>query len=552
MNGDVSNVPQPSEPQGRNDEALRKLLHWTKKLLWCNPFYLVSAAMLLYGIYRISIAPEFLEEDVPRLFASFGSLELYELLLVGTAIFLARRGIWYDSTLLVFLESGFVFVPLILVSPFALLVSGELTWCVCAVTGIAAAGRFASLRLYYPRLNLPPRLLTLGGALLVANVLLPLLFKYSHETHTHWLLPLSLVGWMLLMPALGAAANWLPRPVSWGGDACERSWLPLAILGLWVGVSCAHLVSLDYVFGIEWNAALLAPVVWVAAWTVVNRLREFLPNPSVVLRRGALLLPCAATALGFFHEDSRVLFAFSICNALVFGWLFLRNRADRFVYVLMLFSATATFASLPETLGRFVIPVYSREKCVLLATCATLIVVTALNRTMTAGILGALGVLAAVVIEFGHVAHVGHLGAQSACVFLLVHSLRWKLAEDRLAPFTRWMTSAVWVVDAVVWSQRSGVEQAMPVLAFSAVVLVGYFVGRMVLRRWGPKIIPITATIVVMSLPLRWSVSSERKISAGVLAMAASLLLFALGTLLALAKQKWNHHSNVPPTALEQ
>ncbi len=551
MNGDVSNVPQANAPQRHPGEPSEQVLRWMKKLLWCNPFYLVSAAMLLYGIYRISISPDFLREDISRLFFNFGSLQCYELLLIGTAIFLARRRIWYDSTLLVFLENGFVFIPLILVSPFAL-IRGEATWFICGATGLAALARFAGLKLFYRRLNLPPQLLLLGAALLAVNMTMPLQFKYTAETQSSQLVPLTLFGWLLLMPALGAAANLLPRPTGWSDVACARSWLPLGIFSVWVGVTCAHLMSVQFVFSVPWQVSFLAPVVWVAGWTVWNRLRDFLQEPSGLLRKCALVLPCAATALGLFHQNSHLFFTLSLFNALIFGGLFLKNRADRLVFYLMILSSTLMLASLPEALGRFAIPDFNRWRCVLLATCATVIVVTALNKTMTAGILGAMGVLAAVVTAFGHVAHVAHLGAQSACVFLLLHSLRWKLPDDRLALFTRWVTSAVWVVDAVVWSQRSGVEQAMPVLAFSAVVLVGYFVGRMVLRRWGPKIIPITATLVVMSLPLRWSVSSERKISAGVLAMAASLLLFALGTLLALAKQKWNHHSNVPSTALEQ
>src|SRR5258707_15249267 len=72
----------------------RRMSFWLRRLLACNPFYLVSAALLLYGIYRVSVDPGFLSEETAHLFFNFTSLQVYELLLVGTAIFLARRRIW--------------------------------------------------------------------------------------------------------------------------------------------------------------------------------------------------------------------------------------------------------------------------------------------------------------------------------------------------------------------------------------------------------------------------------------------------------------------------
>jgi hypothetical protein len=74
-------------------------IFWLKRLLACNPFYLVSAALLLYGFYRVSVDPSFLHGEVAVLTFDLTSLQCYELLLVVTAIFLARREIWYDSML---------------------------------------------------------------------------------------------------------------------------------------------------------------------------------------------------------------------------------------------------------------------------------------------------------------------------------------------------------------------------------------------------------------------------------------------------------------------
>src|SRR5579871_2190826 len=89
---------------------------WMRKLFYCNPFYLVSAALLLYGCYRISIDSPFSDQEATHLVFNFTAVQLYELLLAGTAIFLVRRTIWYDATLLFNLENFLVFVPFILIS----------------------------------------------------------------------------------------------------------------------------------------------------------------------------------------------------------------------------------------------------------------------------------------------------------------------------------------------------------------------------------------------------------------------------------------------------
>src|SRR5436190_19980754 len=92
----------------------RGAAYWAKRLVACNPFYLLSAALLLYGCYRISAEPELAEHNSFHLFFNFGSLQIYEMLVVITAIFLASRRIWYDSTLLIGLENLLLFVPFIL------------------------------------------------------------------------------------------------------------------------------------------------------------------------------------------------------------------------------------------------------------------------------------------------------------------------------------------------------------------------------------------------------------------------------------------------------
>src|SRR5579862_3445470 len=100
---DLTNVPPPVPPPiAPIPQATpplsppRSFSWWMRKLFVCNPFYLVSAALLLYGCYRVSIDTPLFDVETARLLFNFTSVQCYEILLVITAIFLARRRIWYD------------------------------------------------------------------------------------------------------------------------------------------------------------------------------------------------------------------------------------------------------------------------------------------------------------------------------------------------------------------------------------------------------------------------------------------------------------------------
>jgi hypothetical protein len=123
----------------------RPLPHWLKRLFVCNPFFLASAMLLLYGLYRVSIDPNFLATEVAQLTFNFTSLQCYELLLVVTAAVLARRHLWHDSTVLVLLENLFLLVPFILISQ-AALIEPRFVWSLCAVAVALAGARTEAAR----------------------------------------------------------------------------------------------------------------------------------------------------------------------------------------------------------------------------------------------------------------------------------------------------------------------------------------------------------------------------------------------------------------------
>src|SRR5690349_10417195 len=61
--------------------------HWIRSILACNPFYIFSAALLLYGLFRVSNDSRILSKETTHLIFNFSSLQFYEALLAVTAIF---------------------------------------------------------------------------------------------------------------------------------------------------------------------------------------------------------------------------------------------------------------------------------------------------------------------------------------------------------------------------------------------------------------------------------------------------------------------------------
>jgi len=49
--------------------------HWARRFLAGNPLYLISAALLLFGVNRLSVDPNFLGAELAKLIFNFSALE---------------------------------------------------------------------------------------------------------------------------------------------------------------------------------------------------------------------------------------------------------------------------------------------------------------------------------------------------------------------------------------------------------------------------------------------------------------------------------------------
>lgn len=538
------NANQSSDPINHINRSQNvQLFKW---LFSRNPFYIFSAGLLLYAIYRLSIDPRMFATELGQLLFNFGSFQVYELLLVVTAIFLVRKEIWYDSGLLVGLETLFLFVPFILISQ-ALLIENDVAAIFCFAATALAVCRFAGVKKYFAKINLPPRLLLLGGVLLLVNLGLPLLVRTLHQdTHiAKWELRggmFSGSAWFLVMPALFALANLLPRPKEQGTLLMEKGAFPLLVFGLWTVVTGAHLYSVGYVYGLTWDISLLVPILWVVAWTVRNRIHDFdaLDDESKADLRDLLMIPAAGVPLiAAFTGDWFVFYAMAGLNVAVYTLLTLRERS-RIAFHLLLVSGAMTCAGLPTVIfDSFRLDV-SRGELIGFSFAAYFVVRAILSRSPMLGLLGALvsGICTSVLFE--NAKYMFDVGAQVGMIFALIHSLRWVDADHKGATGTRGTFATVWVLHSLLWLSRDGQTAVFATASFALVAIAVYFAVRMIFGFWGPRLVPYAAMLVLICKPVLMLQSFVKDAPTGILALIASFVLFGVGTAVALTKNYWN------------
>jgi hypothetical protein len=549
----TSNVPPPvipspdfvvSLPAAKSHTPHKPLSWWLRKFFACNPFYLVSAALLLYGCYRVSIDPAFVDGETARMLFNFSSVQVYELLLVSVAIFLARRFLWYDSMILVGLENLLVFVPFLLVS-LAALTGTRITIYVCAAAVILATLRFAGLKRYFVELNLPGPLLGVGFILLALNLALPLVYRHyiNLKIGVHWDVgPDYLMNecmWLLVLPMALALVNFLPRAGRGGDLLPQRRWLPLGMFALWITVTGLHLWALDYVYGYYLRPDLFAPVGWVLAWMVFLRV----PAKPAALKY-ALMFPAIVTPfLADTPGREKTYLALMALNVVAFGAMRFLRGGNRFAGHLAYASALLLVAGLPESWIQLVIHGATAAGCAAAGLGTYLIIWIVWLRNPKLAVLGAILFGTAVALAFHNHSNVVNWALQGGLVFFLLHSLRWNDAEHAGAGVARNFTGIVWTIQSFVWMSCEGARFWMPFIP-GALVLALY--GVLLLRggTWRLVIIPVSALAVVLSGPCCLAIEHMRSMPTGLLAVVASFLFLGLGTLAALTREFWHHQEH--------
>jgi hypothetical protein len=539
---DLTNAPPPiaavpaSTPPAAPD-PIKPFSWWVRKFLEYNPFYLVSAAMLLFGCYRVSIDAPMFHWETARVLFNFFSVQVYEILLVFTAILLARRKIWYDATLLVGLENLLIFVPFILISLAALIDSG-MALQMCLIGAVAAAFRFGSLKKYFTQLNLPPGVLMIGTVMLSLNVALPLLYRHFGQTKVSLLASgaayeMNEMTWLLILPAALALANLLPQWGAGGDLPPQRRWLPTAMYLVWLLVTAVHLYALDYIYQFDYRAELFAPFAWVLAWTLYRYFdkNQFLPKYSL------MLLPAFVPLLAFAPSNT-TFFILTGLNLAAYLAAILLDRRNHLARHLLSATVLLLAVGLPENWQEFLTPGWMRADWVTAGVVAYLLFCTALSRNPKLAIFGSL-VLGITILLSGSNHGAFHWAAQGALVYFIVHSLRWNDVEHHGAKPVRILACLAWVGQTMIW-MCSNPEQGWITCLTCALVLGIYYFRRIFLHQRGPLVVLAATVLVMLCGPEVSLVAYIGALPVGLLAFMGSLALFSLGTAAALTRHLWH------------
>jgi hypothetical protein len=526
---------------------------WLRQALARNPFYIISAALLLLSMRLLSGDSRVFARETPQLLFNFSSFQVYELLLVGTAIVLARRKIWYDSGLLVGVETLFVFVPFILVSQ-ALLLENQIALAFCLGGCALAALRVHGLKRWLVNLNMPAALLWMGAALLGLNLVFPVLTRLLHEHVSvpvwdvrgaslkgwewNWVLPLAM-GMAFFLPASARMGN---REQPENAAFFAKASFPLLAFMLWAAGTAAHVYCIGYVYGLPWTEGLLVPTLWMASWMLWRHRLEldFVPEKISRAVNGLLLAgPLAVALFAAWADDWRRCCWLALLNVAAYG-VVAETKRDRRALHLGLASAVVALAAMPHYWLSST-DIHSAHTSVLgVSLAGYLVFLTMCSRQPKWGIVGGIGLAGTIIAGWPHTAANAFLAVQLGLVFVVLHSLLWLDALHAGAARMRNCAAILWFVHAVVWMMADFGTAEFGTFLLGLSVLVVYFCARGVLGHWGPRIVPYTALASMALEPVCKIAAGVPETPAGVLVLIGSFALFALGTVAAMTKERWH------------
>jgi hypothetical protein len=270
-----------------------------------NPFYLLSALCMIAGCYALNSSMALYSGDLRGLLVLIGTINAYELLLIGLGLFLIRRrGIIRDGRTLLLLQCVFLFDLTFLNAETAtgslragLVVNSALL--VIALLKVAAILRALSLRF-------PIRLFSAVALEIVALFAIPVLFKFldrdasiaGRHFYAIWWLVGMLPVFIELQRRLAVAGTTAALPDAAGVDGPRPRLGGVYLVTAWCAI-VAHMGMMHWVYQVDFSPADLSPVLLGLA---VLAGRETSPGFVRVgeFRSLRWVLPVAALALSFF------------------------------------------------------------------------------------------------------------------------------------------------------------------------------------------------------------------------------------------------------------
>jgi hypothetical protein len=275
---------------------------------------------------------------------------------------------------------------------------------------------------------------------------------------------------------------------------------------------------------------LATPALVAAAWTVLNRLGDFLPQPSLTARHAAMGAVALVPILAW-REPSLILgcaafylFAFGLMALQAPAEL--KHRAAQLAGV----SAGVALLGLPPEWIMWLHPDWTRAEFALALLGLFALFASSFSRHP------GVGLAAGVIVLIGWQQWTGGRDAwQLGLATVLAHSLRWQSDLQGTAGL-RWTAAGLWLLAAYAdatsgnWNSEA---QSVGLLALAAM-------SWLLARCSAATVVALVGSIGLAIVPGRWLIGH---LSAGTSALLASLVLFGIGAWFAWHRRQPGEHS---------
>ncbi len=506
-----------------------------------NPFYPLSAVLVLFGIFLLSGDQRLFSGELTQLWFNFGAVEGYGLLVVATALLLCRRGIHYDTLMLVVLATLPMLVPFILISQAAFLGAGLMTL-FSAAAAILGLMQFFALRRGIPELPWKGGWPGFFSATVALNVLLPVLIKQLHAQADaiRWAMQMEQYGhlaWNGVLPVL-TLAGFVVRFA--GGRRLGRfdvGWLPTTWLLLLIAGTATHVACLGYVYSFPWQLTYAYPSMWAAAWIVWWRQPEWAVDWSDRHRQLLVVPPAFVALLAWLVPASSTLCVLNLFNVFCFAWLLWRRPLNRPTGGALLASLVGGLKAMPLEAVPFMPTGTTRVELILLVLALGVIVVGSWRRNPAWGLLVAVAVIHPLQFFWLEAGRDWPLIGQLALVTWWFHSFRW----DVEAPFAlrlRRTGFTLWWLHSVLWYVQAGGEGKVGLTTIALLVAASAACSAWMRAQRVDWVYVVMALIVAGFQRLPDFLEYGRRIPLGLWILLVGVLSFAMGTLVALGRKR--------------
>lgn len=524
---------------GKQRTSLRRLIGW---IVAGNPFYPLSAVLVLLGVFLLSGEEEFFGSETRQLVFNMAAVQIYGLLMVATAIYLNQKQIVYDAVLLAALVSLPILVPFVLISQAASLGRNPMIFGSTAAA-LCAFAQFEWLRWGMPRLRLSGGFRGFFSAAVGLNLTLPLALNEVHGRldavkwffflETFW--PLV---WYVVLPALVAFAFVIKPPGASNREGVVAKWVPPIWIVASIAATAAQLGGLSFVYSTPWRFSYLYPALWLLAWLVVFRLKSWVHEIPMVVEHALVALPMFVGVIAWNQPEDISVSWLNLANAIAFGIILAAGQRRLLNWVLFCVSVLSWFRVVPLTAVASWSPNLNRIDLILLLASVATFAAGSWRRKPVWGVLSALAVIHPLQFFWLTSNSEWPVVGQIMLTVWWVHSLRWNFVNGEGRVLRR-VAFGMWCVQSLIWiafNNGSG-----PVgLAVFAVVFTGSAACRAWLLRYRRDWVYAVVSLCVLGTQFAPNgLAVVREIPLGLLIVVAGLGSFGFGTLIATRRGQW-------------